>query len=112
MFSVTPAQQLMVVVPKGTGIEIEATLPNKDVGFVHNGQPVEIKIETFTFTRYGLLHGMVKSLSQDVVAPQDQGDGHGYRKNEDSDASDEQERQAKQPTYMALVSIDATTIRT
>jgi hemolysin D len=31
---VTPAQALMVVVPTGAGIEIEAMIPNKDIGFV------------------------------------------------------------------------------
>ena len=107
---VTPAQQLMVVVPKGTGLEIEATLPNKDVGFVHKGQPVVIKVEAFTFTRYGLLHGVVKSLSQDVVAPQDQAQ-HDGRKDTDA-ANDEQARQAGQPTYVALISLYATSVPT
>ena len=107
---VTPAQQLMVVVPKGTGLEIEATLPNKDVGFVHKGQPVEIKVEAFTFTRYGLLHGRVKSLSQDVVAPQDQAQRDGRKDTEAT--NDEQARQAGQPTYVALVSLDATGVNT
>ncbi|CAA2137650.1 HlyD family type I secretion periplasmic adaptor subunit [Methylobacterium bullatum] len=100
---VTPAQQLMVIVPKGTGIEIEATLPNRDVGFVRRGQPVEVKVETFDFTRYGLLHGTVSHLSQDVVSPQDQGpDGRGGRADQD-DAGDEKGRQARQPTYVAHV---------
>jgi hypothetical protein len=30
---------------------------NRDIGFVHAGQEAEIKIDTFNFTRYGLLHG-------------------------------------------------------
>ena len=107
---VTPAQQLMVVVPKGTGLEIEATLPNKDVGFVHRGQEVEVKVEAFTFTRYGLLHGEVTSLSQDVVAPQD-AQQHDGRKDTEAQ-NDEQARQVGQPTYVALVSLGATTIRT
>jgi hemolysin D len=110
---VTPAQQLMVIVPKGTGLEIEATLPNKDVGFVHKGQDVEIKVEAFTFTRYGLLHGKVTSLSQDVIAPQDSGDTRGSRDKADgADTSDEQDRQAKQPTYVAHVAVAATGIET
>jgi len=40
---------------------------NKDIGFVHEGDPAEIKIDTFNFTRYGLLHGRVIGLSQDAV---------------------------------------------
>ena len=108
---VTPAQPLMVVVPKGTGLEIKATLPNKDVGFVHRGQAVEVKVEAYTFTRYGLLHGEVASLSQDVVAPQDAAeDRHSSR--DEADYDDEAKRQAGQPTYVVRVSLDATTIRT
>jgi hemolysin D len=68
---VTPAEHLMVIVPKESKLEIEVDLANKDVGFVHKGQEVEIKVEAFTFTRYGLLHGTVTSVSQDAVAPQD-----------------------------------------
>ena len=64
---VTPAQPLAVIVPTGSQLEIEATLANDDVGFVHEGQDVEIKVHTFNFTRYGLLHGRVLSVSSDAV---------------------------------------------
>src|SRR5262245_33924758 len=64
---VTPAQVLMVVVPADSGIEIEAMVLNKDIGFVHDGDPAEIKIDTFNFTKYGLLHGKVISVSQDAI---------------------------------------------
>ena len=40
---------------------------NRDIGFVHPGQEAEIKIDTFNFTRYGLLHGRVLSISPDAV---------------------------------------------
>jgi hemolysin D len=64
---VTPAQALMVVVPDGGGIEVEAMIANKDIGFVHDGDPAEVKIDTFNFTKYGLLHGKVMSVSQDAI---------------------------------------------
>ena len=64
---VTPAQQLMMVVPSGSALEVEAVISNKDVGFVTPGQLVEIKVETFTFTRYGLLQGVVREVSTDSV---------------------------------------------
>ena len=31
-------------------------ISNRDVGFVEVGQDAAIKIDTFNFTRYGLLH--------------------------------------------------------
>lgn len=64
---VTPAQTLLAVVPAHDDIEIEALISNRDIGFVTAGQEVEIKIDTFTFTRYGLLHGQVISVSRDAV---------------------------------------------
>jgi hemolysin D len=65
---VTPAQALAVVVPTDTRLEIEAMVSNRDIGFVHPGQKVEIKVDTFNFTRYGLLHGEVLNVSSDAIA--------------------------------------------
>ena len=64
---VTPAQALMAVVPSESRLEIEAMLSNRDIGFVRAGQDAEIKVGTFNFTRYGLLHGQVLSVSQDAI---------------------------------------------
>ena len=64
---VTPAQQLLVVVPKEHQLEVEAWVENKDIGFVQEGQPVEIKVESFPFTIYGIVQGKVVSVSDDAV---------------------------------------------
>ena len=42
-------------------------LANRDIGFVHAGQEAAIKVETFNFTRYGLIDGSVTSVSRDAV---------------------------------------------
>ncbi len=71
---VTPAQQLMAIVPAESRLEIEAIISNRDVGFVEVGQAAAIKIDTFNFTRYGLLHGTVLTVSNDAIQrerPQD-----------------------------------------
>jgi hemolysin D len=54
-------------VPIDSHLEIEAMVSNRDIGFVYAGQEAEIKIDTFSFTRYGLLHGKVVSVSQDAI---------------------------------------------
>src|SRR5262249_7609470 len=64
---VTPAQALLVVVPADSRLEIEAMVLNRDIGFVHAGQDAQIKIDTFNFSRYGLLHGKVLSVSSDAI---------------------------------------------
>ena len=64
---VTPAQPVLVIVPADSRIEIEAMVQNKDIGFVHDGDAAEVKIDTFNFTKYGLLHGTVVSVSGDAI---------------------------------------------
>lgn len=64
---VTEAQPLMVIVPTNQPVEVEALLENKDIGFVRPGQEVEVKVDTFTFTKYGVVHGTVQSISDDAI---------------------------------------------
>jgi hemolysin D len=64
---VTPAQRLMIVTPETGNLMIQARLANRDIGFVHAGQTVKVKVETFNFTRYGLIDGKVTGVSRDVV---------------------------------------------
>ena len=64
---VTPAQTLLVLVPLESHLEVEAMISNRDIGFVSAGQDAEIKVDTFNFTRYGLLHGHVLNVSTDAI---------------------------------------------
>jgi len=64
---VTTADTLMTIVPDGTGIEVDCLVPNKDIGFVGEGQNVEVKLEAFPFTRYGLVPGRVRKLGRDAA---------------------------------------------
>jgi hemolysin D len=70
---VTPAQVLMVIVPDNATLEVEATVQNRDIGFIQPGQDVEVKIETFLFTKYGTIPGKVLSVSRDAVADEKRG---------------------------------------
>ena len=70
---VTPAQELLTIVPEGRQVEIEAYLPNKDIGFVFPGQAARVKVETFPFTRYGTVDAMIVDVSDDAIADPDLG---------------------------------------
>ncbi len=65
---VTPAQQLMSVVPDEDRVEVEAVLENRDIGFVSVGQPVELKVDAYPFTRYGLAKGLILAIDRDAEA--------------------------------------------
>ena len=103
---VTPAQSLLVVVPSDSRLEIEAMVSNSDIGFVHAGQGAEIKVDTFNFTRYGLLHGEVVSVSQDAVIrdrPQARSDERAL-----GSTSESSEPKGQELNYTARISLDRT----
>lgn len=64
---VTPAQPLLSVVPEDEALEVEVTVLNKDIGFVRPGQSAAVKVDSFPYTRYGLLEGKVESVSHDAI---------------------------------------------
>ncbi len=70
---VQPAEPVMVIVPDDAPLEISAMVLNKDKGFVRPGQVAEIKVESFPFTKYGTIHGMVRHLSGDAIQDENQG---------------------------------------
>lgn len=80
-------QRLMMIVPEGTRLEIEAMLLNKDKGFVREGQEVRIKLETFPFTKYGTLSGEVLSVSNDAIPFQANGDAAAQKEETAKDAA-------------------------
>lgn len=67
------AQPLMQIVPKQGVVEIEAFIENKDVGFVHEGQPAEVKIDAFEYTKYGTIPAKVSHVSQDAIPDEKKG---------------------------------------
>jgi hemolysin D len=103
---VTPAQALLVVVPSDSRLEIEATVSNRDIGFVRPGQDAEIKIDTFNFTRYGLLHGTVLGVSQDAIVR----DRQQERANDRAPGSQNEssEPRGQELSYSARISLDRT----
>jgi hemolysin D len=103
---VTPAQPILVVVPSDSRLEIEAMVSNSDIGFVHSGQQAEIKVDTFNFTRYGLLHGEVLSVSRDAVPRDRPQDRSGERTT--GTANESSEPKGQELNYSARISLDRT----
>jgi hemolysin D len=99
---VTPAQPLLVIVPADSEIEIEAMISNRDIGFVREGQDAQIKVDTFPFTRYGLLSGRILLISGDAITP----DPSKEKTPNPQDASKPQDL-----VFVARVSLGAKTMR-
>lgn len=70
---VTPAQELIALTPAEKPLMIKAKVINRDIGFIKIGMPVSIKIDTFDFQKYGILHGTISSISQNSIEDKDLG---------------------------------------
>jgi hemolysin D len=70
---VTPAQVLMVIVPKDADVTAEVAVDNRDIGFVSPGDAATVKLETFPFTRYGTVPARVARVSADAVHDEKRG---------------------------------------
>ena len=64
---VSPNDNLISIVPSDAPLIIKASVLNKDIGFLKLGQEVAVKIDTFSFQKYGLLHGNIIEISKDAI---------------------------------------------
>ena len=78
---------------------------NRDIGFVHEGQEVEIKGETFNFTKYGFIDGKVLSVSHDAIA-QEKGQSPSSGSPEPGPGGTAGDPHGQEPAYAARISLD------
>jgi hemolysin D len=104
---VSAAQQLMLVVPTDSVLEAEAMVSNRDIGFVNDGQQAEVKIDTFNFTRYGLIGGKVVSVSRDAIV-KDKPQDPSLRAKGNGALSDSSEPAGQELVYSARIALDRT----
>jgi len=65
-------QQFITLVPTDVALEVEANITGRDNGFVHVGDPVAIKFDTFPYSQYGMAEGTVRVVSPDAFNAQDE----------------------------------------
>jgi len=64
---VSAAEKLMVIVPADVELEMEASILNRDVGFVGLDNPTRVKVNAYEYTRYGSLQGHITWVASDAV---------------------------------------------
>lgn len=70
---VEAAAPLMVLVPRDSDLVLDARVLNRDIGFLQEGQSVEVKLEAYPFTRYGVAHGVLEHIGRDAVEDEREG---------------------------------------
>ncbi|HVJ42634.1 MAG TPA: HlyD family type I secretion periplasmic adaptor subunit [Dongiaceae bacterium] len=108
---VTPAEPLLSVVPDQGDLVVEAMVQNKDVGFIHAGQTARVKVETFNFTRYGLIDGTVLNVTRDVVS-QDDGERKSAKNNSTGETDGMGNDAQNASVYVAHIALKSDTITT
>ncbi len=66
---VNPGDPLMEIVPTSDTLVVEARVSPADIGRVHVGEPVKLKISSFDYGRYGTIGGKIESLSATTFIP-------------------------------------------
>lgn len=58
---------IMEIIPKNSPLEVEAKVLNRDIGFVSVGQKVKVKIDSFKFTKYGYIEGVITNIEKSSI---------------------------------------------
>ncbi len=74
---VEAAKPVMIVVPDGDTLVADVLVPNRDIGYLHKGQTVQIKLDAFPFTRHGTVPGKIETIASDAI--EDEKIGPAYR---------------------------------
>ena len=70
---VSPGTVLMTIVPQNEPLQAEIMVKNQDVGFVHEGQLVKMKLAAYPFQKYGMIEGEVTRVGPDAMDDESQG---------------------------------------
>ena len=68
---VTPKDKLFDIIP-GEDLVAEIFVTNKDIGFIHEGLPVVVRVDTFPFREFGEIKGSLAYLAADSLPPNEE----------------------------------------
>lgn len=62
---VTPGEKIMTLVPSTRKMMVQASVSNKDIGFIQENMEAQLKVDTFDFQKYGMFDGKVRIVPRD-----------------------------------------------
>lgn len=95
---------LLSIVPDQVPLVAEVMIRNEDVGFVHAGLPVKIKLAAYPFQKYGLLDGKVLQVWPDASDQESSG------QQTTSSSRDAAAAASDSGAFKALVALDRQTL--
>jgi multidrug efflux pump subunit AcrA (membrane-fusion protein) len=67
-FVANTSEPVLKIVPND-GLRAEVFVTNKDIGFIEQGMPVDIRIDTFPFSEFGDIKGRIINIGSDALPP-------------------------------------------
>lgn len=71
--TVTSAQDMVTIVPDNTPVEMVCYVKNMDIADVEIGMETEIKLEAYSYNKYGTVKGTVKYISPSAFSSEQMG---------------------------------------
>ncbi|MDJ0933318.1 HlyD family efflux transporter periplasmic adaptor subunit [Breoghania sp.] len=68
---VAPGATVMEIVPDLARPLVEVRISTRDIGHIHPGQQAKIKVQTYDYTRYGMIEGRVARISPTTFTPEE-----------------------------------------
>lgn len=63
----SPQKMAVSVLPKGGILQAELYVPVRAIGFMHEGQSVRLRYDTFPYQKFGIYEGVVSEISKTVI---------------------------------------------
>ncbi|MCU0569635.1 MAG: HlyD family efflux transporter periplasmic adaptor subunit [Oculatellaceae cyanobacterium Prado106] len=67
-FVATNSEPIVQIVP-GDGLIAEVFITNQDIGFVKEGMPVDVRVDSFPFSEFGDIKGTIERIGSDALPP-------------------------------------------
>ena len=67
--SVPPNAPIVMIVPKGSGLQATLLAPSRSAGFLKPGQDVNLLVDAFPYQKFGVQKGIVKDVSATPYRP-------------------------------------------
>lgn len=68
---ISPGDSIAEITPLVDTLHGEIKIPRKDIGFIEKGQKVKLKFDTYNFAKYGVVNGIVSSISRGSYKEED-----------------------------------------
>ena len=68
---IAPGSNIFDIVPTGGEMDVNCKVSTRDIGHIKIGDPAQIKVMAYEFTRYGTVNGKVSEISASTYTDQD-----------------------------------------